>query len=394
MLGVGIGFPTLPFYSIGIFAPTLARVFGWPFASILGGLALTPLVLLIGSPLVGHLIDRHGARNIAVISFVALGMSYMSLALSTGSLVQYYASWICIAVSGMGTTPITFTRAVNTAFRRQRGIALGITMAGTGLFALSVKPLGGWLLNLAGWRGAIAIIGLLPIAVGVPAVWWGLPGKVSNHLPASPAMTTTAGSTLGEAMRGRAYWLLVVAFVLLAFASGAPLPNMENILLSVHIPAGEIVTLTSLIGVSLIAGRLVGGWLIDWLWAPLVGAFILTGAALGCWVLSLKVVTHGQAVLAIVLLGLGGGVEVDLMSYLVARYIGLRSYGIAYGLLFGLFAIGAGAGPSLLGHAYDRAGSYSPSMRICAILLLCCAALLLMLGPYPPANSDRLEDAE
>jgi predicted MFS family arabinose efflux permease len=393
MLGVGLGFPTVPFYSIGIFAPTLARTFGWPFASILGGLALTPAVLLIGGPLVGQLVDRHGARKIAAISLVALGTSYMTLALSNGSLVKYYASWTAIAVAGMGATPISFTRAVNAAFRRQRGIALGITMAGTGLFALGVKPLGGWLMNVAGWRGAIAIIGLLPIVVGVPSVLWGLPGKGADDLSASRTKLPSAGMTLREALRGRVYWLLVLTFVPIAFAAGAPLPNMENILRSVHIPAGEIVTLTSLIGVTLITGRLIGGWLIDQLWAPLVGALILSGAALGCWMLSPTAVSHTQALTAIVLLGFAGGVEVDLMAYLVARYIGVRSYGTAYGLLYGLFAIGAGAGPSLLGHAYDRAGNYTYSMRACALLLLCSAGLLLVLGPYPNEKNSLMEDA-
>jgi MFS family permease len=77
---------------------------------------------------------------------------------------------------------------------------------------------------------------------------------------------------------------------------------------------------------------------------------------------------YQQAMIAIVLLGFAGGVEVDLLAYLVARYIGVRNYGVVYGTIFGLFSIGAGAGPTLLGYAYDRTGSYSLIMRIAALL--------------------------
>jgi len=60
MLGTGLGLPTLPYYSIGIFAPILAKTFGWSFASIFGGLGLVSVVLLFGGPLVGYFVDRFG----------------------------------------------------------------------------------------------------------------------------------------------------------------------------------------------------------------------------------------------------------------------------------------------------------------------------------------------
>jgi cyanate permease len=87
--------------------------------------------------------------------------------------------------------------------------------------------------------------------------------------------------------------------------------------------------------------------------------------------------------LAILLLGFAGGVEVDLLPYLTARYIGVRSYGAIYGTLFGLFALGAGIGPTLIGWSFDRFNSYSQILTVCAGLLLLAALLLLCLGRYP-----------
>lgn len=384
LLGTGLGLPTLPFYTVGIFAPILAREFGWSFASIFGGLIVPTLVLLVGGPLVGHWVDRHGARVIAAVSLAGLGLGYMTLAFSSGSIVQYYASWAALSVAGIGATPISFTRAINGAFVERRGLALGIALSGIGLCALSVKPLAGWLVDIADWRMAIVAIGLLPLLIGAPIVLWGLGASSdANRAPATSLVPQSAGLTLKEAVRTRAFAILVCAFVVISFANGAPIPHLENILRSVHIDPRDTLALTSLVGVAVIAGRVVGGWLLDRIWAPIVGVAVLSGAVVGCGILSQPTVSESEAMAAILLLGFAGGVEGDLLSYLIARYMGVRSYGAVYGTIFGLFALGAGAGPSLIGFAYDRLGSYAQILLACAWLLVLAAGLLLSLGRYP-----------
>ena len=388
VLGTGLGLPTLPFYTVGIFAPTFSKEFGWSFASIFGGLVVTTAVLLFGGPIVGHLVDRHGARRIAALSLAGLGLTYMTLALSTGSIVGYYVSWVALSVFGIGATPISFTRAVNDAFVERRGLALGIALSGIGLLAVIVKPLAAALIDLAGWRATVIVIGALPLLIGAPVVLWGLRsdktsgGEGQRSLSLSPLPSLT----LKEAVRTRHFAILVCAFVVISFANGAPIPHLENILHSLRIDPAQALTITSVVGVAVIAGRVAGGWLLDRVWAPLVGMVVALGAAGGCWILSQDSVSSIEAVIAIVLLGFAGGVEGDVLSYLIARYLGVRSYGAVYGTIFGLFAVGAGAGPSLIGFAYDRLGSYSQILPVCAVLLVLAAGLLLGLGRYPEAR--------
>lgn len=386
LLGTGLGLPTLPFYTVGIFAPLLSAEFSWSFASIFGGLIITTFVILFGGPVVGHFVDRYGARVIAAVSLAGLGLGYATLALLDGSIVQYYVSWALLSVAGLGATPISFTRAINDAFVEQRGLALGIALSGIGVCALLVKPLAGVLVDYGGWRMAIVAIGALPLLIGAPVVFLGL--RVARAGDGSPVRMLEERSgvpslTLKEAVRTRAFAILVAAFVIISFANGAPIPHLENILRSVHVDPQEIVTLTSFIGVAVIAGRLVGGWLLDRIWAPIVGIVAAAGAACGCWMLSQDALGQSEALVAIMLLGFAGGVEGDLLAYLIARYLGVRSYGAVYGTIFGLFALGAGAGPALLGHTFDRVGNYSLAMQVCMFLLLLAACLLFGLGRYP-----------
>jgi predicted MFS family arabinose efflux permease len=385
-LGLGFGFPSVPFYSIGIFAPSLARQFHWALASIFGGLGFVTLALLCGTPVVGYLVDRYDARKVAVFSLCGLGVSFASLALSTGSIAQYYASWCVIAIAGVGATPISFTRPIASAFVRRRGLALGIAMTGVGLFTLLVKPLGGWLVATSGWRTAIVVVGLLPIVVA-PAVLWGIPGgraTTPGHETSTAAPpAAAAGLTVAAALRSRAFWLMGIACLPTGFAGAAPIPHMESILRSAALEPRDIIALTAMIGLASLPGRLLGGWLLDRLPAPLIGAGVMGLAAAGCWLLSHRAMNFDEALAAIICLGGAAGVEVNLLPYLVARYMGIRSYGVVYGILYGILAIGAGAGPGLLGYAYDRIGSYTQVMAACAVLLLVAAGMLLGLGGYP-----------
>lgn len=392
LLGTTLGMPAIPFYTIGVFAPIFAQQFGWSFAAIFGGLSLLAGAVLIVGPFFAALIDRFGARMVASISLPCLGLSYMTLAASNGSIKQYYISWLAIAIFGLGATPVVFTRVINNAFEERRGLALGIVLSGAGLFAFLVKPLAQLLIETVGWRVAILIIGAMPIVIACPLVLWGFARLPSRAAGLRPTVNKAPeGMTAREAFSSRHFWLLAIVFIPMSLAIAAPLPNIENILRSLGLSPRDVVQLASLVGIAAVAGRLLGGVLADRFWAPAVGTVILTMGAISCFILSHAQVSFPLACTAIVLLGLTSGVEFDLMSYLVARYLGMRSYAVTYATLYGIFVVGAFVGPGLFGYVFDRTGTYSGILEACALLLVAGAITILFLGPYPTREKTRGE---
>ncbi|WP_040673822.1 MFS transporter [Rhizobium grahamii] len=384
LLGTAFGLPAIPFYTVGVFAPIFAREFGWSFATIFGGLSLLAASVLAIGPFFAMLIDRLGVRLVASTSLSCLGLSYMTLAASSGSIGQYYLSWLAIAIFGLGATPVVFTRVINSAFEERRGLALGIALSGAGLFAFVVKPLAQLLIETGGWRIAILIVGAMPILIACPMVLWGFAGLRSRNVDARPAPgKALEGMTAREAFHSRSFWLLAIVFIPMSLAVAAPLPNIENILRSLRLSPTEVVQLASLVGIAAVTGRLIGGVLVDRFWAPAVGTVILTLGAVACFILSLDDVGFSMACIAILLLGLVSGVEFDLMAYLVSRYLGMRSYATTYATLYGIFVVGAFVGPSLFGYAFDNTGTYSGILKACAVLLIGGATVVLFLGPYP-----------
>ncbi|WP_459662626.1 MFS transporter [Novosphingobium sp. 11B] len=388
MVGVALGLSPIPFYTIGMLAPQLSAEFGWSFAALMASITVQSGVVMIASPLAGIAIDRFGARPVALVSLPLFGLSYMSLALSNGSLTLYYAQWVIMAVLGVGTLSATWTRVVTQWFDKWRGMALGLASCGTGITGFIIKPLCAHLIETHGWRTAVVVVGCLPIVVGVPVVALLFRemarGAAAPDKPVEAAEEVSQpGLTLAEAARDRRLWIMAGAFLFIAFALTAPTPNLENILKTRAFTLPQIGEITAAFGLSVIAGRLIGGWLLDRFWAPLIALVILAFPALGCWLLTSSALSPLIATLAVISLGFGAGFEFDLLAYLISRFFGQRHYGAIYGCFYAVIAFAGGLGPVVFGYVFDRIGDYTIALRSGSACLVVGAVLLLAMGAYP-----------
>jgi MFS family permease len=382
MLGIGLGLSPLPFYTTGVFAPYLARAFGWSLSQIMAGITVTTAVVLIAGPAAGFLAVRFGARRVALTSLALFGLTFMAFSLLNGSLSLYYATWAMAALVGAGTLPMTWTVAVNQRFEARKGLALGLSLMGTGLFGFFSKPLLAWMIAAFGWRGAYIGLGLLPLAIAWPAAFFLFFEKKPAPLAAGAVAPTAEGLTFGQTVKEWRFWLIAIVLVPVSFALAGPIPNMENILKTAGFAPASIVQLTSLIGLSALSGRLVGGWLLDRFWAPLVALVILASPGVSCFLLAQASLTPPAAMLSIALIGFAVGVEYDLIAFLIARYFGMRAYTAIYGVLYVFFSVGAGVGPLLFGRSFELTGSYRLILEVAFAVLIVCGLSLLTLGRY------------
>nr|WP_087573428.1 MULTISPECIES: MFS transporter [unclassified Sphingomonas] len=390
MIGVAVGLSPIPFYTIGMFAPELSREFGWSFASMMGSIAVQSAVVMVISPLAGFAVDRYGARPVALVSLFLFGLCFMSLSLNQGSLVLFYGQWVVMSVLGIGTLSATWTRVVNGWFDRNRGLAFGIASTGTGLTGFLIKPFAAWMIAEFGWRTAFVAIGALPIVIGLPVIFALF--RENRQLAAeSDVMTEDAaaqplaehGMTLQEALRSARFWIMAAAFFLIAFALTAPTPNLENILKTFRFDLADIGRIAASFGLAVIAGRVIGGWLLDRFWAPGCAFVILLLPALGNWLFAGDSLSGGAALVAVFCVGFGAGFEFDLLAFLISRYFGQRNYGVIYGCFYTVIACGGGLGPVVYGYAFDRTGTYAVAL-LCGIgCILIGGLLLLLMGPYP-----------
>ena len=138
--------------------------------------------------------------------------------------------------------------------------------------------------------------------------------------------------------------------------------------------------IASLIGIGVIFGRVLIGWIIDRIFAPYIACAVFLATACGCVLLNLG--GASMAPVAAFLVGFALGAEIDLIAYLTARYFGLRNYGFVYGLAYSMFSIGAAAGPAVVGAMFDANRNYQIALWTMAGCLVFGAIAMMLLPRF------------
>jgi MFS family permease len=391
MACVATGASPVPYNSIGFFLPELNREFGWGFAEISLGITIFGVLGALLAPVYGGLADRHGAKRVGLASLAAFGILFASFALVQSSIWHFYLLWVLIGFVGIGSTPVTFSRLVNIWFFRNRGLALGIMLVGTSVAAVVIPPLVTWAIAEFGWRQAHLVVAALPLFVGLPLGLLLLREPRPGERPETGAAGLQAGVTLSQALSDRRFWLMWVSIFLVAFAYGGAHIHMPEIVKMNGFGQAEAARAMQVLGLSILAGRLLTGLLLDRFWAPAVCFPILCLPAISVLILLGEGPEFAMILVAAFLLGFAAGAESDLIAYLGSRYFGLAHYGKIYGFLYMAFAMASAFSPAVYGAVRDATGSYDGMLAAAAGLFVAGALLLLFLGRYPELRAAEAE---
>jgi len=191
-----------------------------------------------------------------------------------------------------------------------------------------------------------------------------------------------SGLPFRVAIRSRSFILLTISFGLLGILTGAIPPHLVPLLVDRGVDAMRASILASALGFSLIAGRIVMGYLLDRIFAPLLMIAIVGIAVVGL-IMMLVGVNGPWVVVSISLIGFSIGADGDFMSYLVSRYIGLRAFTSVCGLVYSAFTFGASIGPVVMGYSANISGNYDLALRILIASTTVAILPFLFLGRYP-----------
>ncbi|HKR89439.1 MAG TPA: MFS transporter, partial [Phenylobacterium sp.] len=340
------------------------------------------IILACVSPFVGRLVDRVGVRRVVSVAMPALALAALGMSILPGRLPLYLCAFIVLHLAGAGTSPVVFTRLVAAHFKVHRGLALGLLLSGTGIAAALAPAFFTPFIAAHGWReGYRLLAGVLLVALPIVLIGLGRHAKATQPTDATHPPATWPRTSFVVFLRDRRFRLMLMAFFLVALGVAGLIVHFVPMLLDGGMDAATAGRTAGLIGVAVILGRIFAGALIDRIHAPFVAAALLAAAAVGC-VLLASAGAHLAGVAA-VLIGLAMGAEVDLIGFLVARYLGLTAYGSAYGVIYGAFIAGAAISPFLVGLSFDVTGNYRTALFCAAWLLTGATLLLSRLGPYP-----------
>lgn len=371
-------------YSFGVLTSSMAAEFGWSDLQRSMLFVSFALCSTVAGPIWGAIADRVGARRAALTSAVLLTISFLALAAIPNDLVVAHAAFAAIGLLGSGTLPPTYASIVVGWFDRRRGLALGIAMIGVGVGAAALPAIAAKIVTDYSWRHMCVAYGLMVLLLSLPiAVMYlrAYPEQRARRDSSNAAIR----STLGAAVRQPQTWILAV----FAFTTGgllvAGVTNFVPLLQSRGETLVQAARYQAVLGVALIAGRLIGGGLLDRVFAPRVITAVLLFTAMGFFVLreANSPIAYLTAAIGI---GLAIGSEIDFLAFIVSRYYDRAAFTTIFAILFAIYSLGATAGPPAFNWLVQFSGGYGPGLLVCAVLSFLLSMIMFMLPRYEAAK--------
>ncbi|WP_422059656.1 MFS transporter [Sphingopyxis sp.] len=364
----------------------IQQEYGWSRAAISSGLTIVSVTTVIGSPFVGRLIDRLGARRIALTGVFLYSVAMLALPLAGPTIWTWWLGWLFVASGSILIKPTVWSAAVVSRFERHRGIALAFALCGSGIASMIGPPILNWLTGLHGWRSAYLAIGGLGLFVILPLVWLLFFDasdlrRTRNEIAIDPSLRP--GLSAADGFRSRAFIHLATAGFLATAAGTGMLVHFVPIVTGGGLDRASAAAAAGAFGVAALIARFVTGVALDHIDGRIIGLLAFSIPVFAPIILLGYDGSVLWAATAAALLGLAIGAEIDVLAYLSARYFGLKNYGLLWGTVVGLIALGSGTGPLVAGLIYDSSGNYQLLFHLAIPALLVCASLLLLLGRAP-----------
>lgn len=386
--GIGMGFGTtaLVTYTTGVFFTDVAREIGLTRTEFGTAYLGTTLALALSIPAIGWVVDRVGVRSTVIIGAVFLALSFFLLGALAVSPWKYILLMTLVGALGAGASPVGYTRAVTVKFERGRGTALGICMTIVGIATAFLPQIAAASIAHFGWRGGYVTLGVLALTtIPFSFLWLRVPAgeQASNWQPTATDTVVSDTGTADQAphfLRSVVFWTLLAGFALVAASFFGFMVHLVPLVERAGVSKAAAAEYASVLGISGLLSRLLAGAVCDLVHAPWI--MVVASALVAA---SMLLISSGDPHLFGLLacaLGFVVGTEVDLLSYLTARYFPSRMYGRVYASIYSPTIVATGLSSVWIGACADRFGDYSISLKMAAAAGALGGMLFLLLPRY------------
>jgi len=385
VVGVGIGMGTgIALYLMvsSLFVTRITDEFGWSRGDLSLAAAVGYIAGALSLAVIGRLLDRHGYRRVVLVCVPGLALVYLGAASIEGSFTIYVILMVVAGIFGTGTGALSYTRPLIAAFDRQRGLALGVAASGISVTAIAMPPLLAYVIGAHGWRAGFIAMAIITLGIGLPLALWFI-GRVKNErhvdtetltlseLPeASEAERRAPSIPLRQAMQGKQFWLLVVALVAINIPGSGIVGQLAPLLSDQGLSDTATGLALSVYALGLMAGRLITGFALDRVPVARVAAAMTGVPAIGALILLVPEPHVAVALVAVALIGLQQGSELDLLAYFISRNFGFGHYSSIFGAIATAGALATASGIVLFGQVHDATGSYTIALMVGAFAFL------------------------
>ena len=377
--------------SFSVFFAEFVLTEGWSNEAAAAIFSLNMLCFSLTAPLAGIALDRYGPRPVFGIGVLLLAAG-LWLNSHAATLTDLLFSYGVLAGAGLGVTGLGPVASVVAGWTTpaQRGRAIGIAFAGTGLGALVFVPLANLLITRFDWRGAYLVLSLVCLCLLLPLMVIGLRKAPDRTRLSGRDRSLRAPGQWRQLPRNPVYW----ALMLVGLTALGPVRSLTVHQIAYMESAGvERAVAANIVG---LAGLLTSlsfialGWVSDRFGRA--AAFTIGCAGLLGAVAMLLVLPAVTSILVLVLyalcFALGEGTRSSQSTALASDIFQHQGLGLINGLMGGMFGLGAALGPWLVGRLRDQSGTYDGGL----LVIVAMVAVSAVAYAYA-ARALRLADA-
>ena len=371
-------------YSSGVFMGDMTAEFGWSRAQFSFTLTLLMLAGLIFLPMLGWCVDRWGPRRMALFGIVTFAAGFAMLGLANGSILQWYALALLYAPFQAFIGQPIWIAGVVSRFDASRGLAMAVALAGLGIASMVWPLLTAFYIEALGWRLTYVALALSWVIPVLPLTLLFFYGAGDRSGPAKPRPERQA---YGPALRSRTFIGLMLAGGLFICGGFGITVHIVPILRGDGFSLGSAAAIAGLVGAFSFTGRLLTGYLLDRFPTRPIAVTVFLMPILTSVLLLLFPGSLAGAVGAVIMLGLSGGAEMDIVTFIAARRFGPGVFASIFALFSAIIAACAGLGAVLAGAIFDMQQSYDAYLLLVIPMMLASAGLIAWLPMEPEQDA-------
>ncbi|MEU4555399.1 MFS transporter [Micromonospora violae] len=368
-----IGYGTL-YYAYAVLLTPMAATLGTSTTAVTGALTASVLAGALAALPVGRWLDHHGGH--ALMTTGSITATALLIAWSqVHTIEQLYAVMIGVGITGaMVLYEPAFAVIVAWFTPDRRPTALFAVTIVAGFASTIFMPLTGLLAAHLGWRDALLVLAAIHGAVTVP---------LHALTIRRPRLAATAGPTGTErsghaqrravaraAMRDARFWILAAALIAHGAATSTMTVHLIGYLISRGHPGTVAATMTGLLGVLSVTGRLVLTAARRHLRVTTIVAAVFAIQASAVLAMPLLAGTRTGAVITVVGFGLGFGITSLATPALLTDRYGTTAYATIAGRLTAPVTIAKAIAPLATATLLHTTAGYTPLLTAVAG---CCA---------------------
>lgn len=389
---------------MSLFQPRIVSDLGITLAQYNISNAISTVVSVIGSLVIGHIADKVSARilgslTVIMTSAVLVGMSFV------GSLWEVYALFAISGCFAVASTRLLISLVTANWFTAKRGLAISIALSGSGFGGAVLSPIVSNLIVSVGWRPAFLVLAAICMLLALPITAYsfrtspreiGLAplGENEGDVREEKAAKTT-GTTVSvgwtRVKTHPSFWLLVIAFLLMGLVNGAVLPNQVTNMTSVTVNGTKIVTgghdpiwagtVLSVYMVTVVIAKISLGAIYDRFGLRFGNILGSAACIVACVALCFPATDLGPVVGAVAF-GIGTCMGTITPTIAASKQFGMADLGKITGTITSLEMVGGTVGSILSGVLFDVSGSFASTWIVC---LACSVVMVVFLVASEPS---------